>query len=297
LQFNHPVKELVFVVKRDDFVTPSSTLTTNMGKQWFNFTDDWDTSLSAGYSGSNLVDPLSTNLAGGMPGVAAGGANAVLLPVSFESGVNPVATAKLQLNGHDRISERDGKYFSLVQPYQHHENVPKAGINVYSFALKPEEHQPSGTCNMSRIDNAILQLNLTSKIGPSATAKIAVYAVSYNVLKRKDVKMILKSLVRAVTSSPSDKTKLRETPKTRITSPMVKIFDDWTTRSQSFARDCLVMIQRLYGFGSDNLSGIRYSPDPNLRNMSKRQGIYRTHHVSIPYQDIKMYKHISEGCK
>jgi hypothetical protein len=104
--------------------------------------------------------------------------------VSFENGANPVSLAKLQLNGHDRFSERDGRYFNLVQPYQHHENVPKQGINVYSFALKPEEHQPSGTCNMSRIDNATLQLTLTgAAVTSGRSCKVRVYAVNYNVLR------------------------------------------------------------------------------------------------------------------
>ena len=77
--------------------------------------------------------------------------------------VNPIASAKLVLNGNDRFSERNGSYFNTIQPYQHHENVPtNAGINVYSFALKPEEHQPSGTLNMSRIDTAVLNLNLNA---------------------------------------------------------------------------------------------------------------------------------------
>merc|ERR1711998_247620 len=100
------------------------------------------------------------------------------------AGRNPVVRAKLQLNGHDRFQERLGSYFNLVQPYQHHSNVPATGINVYSFALKPEEHQPSGTCNMSRIDNATLQLVLSSAaIGVDHTAKVRVYAVNYNVLR------------------------------------------------------------------------------------------------------------------
>ena len=99
-------------------------------------------------------------------------------------GENPVVTAKLQLNGQDRFSEREGSYFDLVQPYQHHTRNPDAGINVYSFALRPEEHQPSGTCNMSRIDNASLQLVLsTNAIGGTATAKVRVYATNYNVLR------------------------------------------------------------------------------------------------------------------
>ena len=63
----------------------------------------------------------------------------------LRAGRNPVMRAKLQLNGHDRFQERLGSYFNLVQPYQHHTNVPATGINVYSFALRPEEHQPSGT--------------------------------------------------------------------------------------------------------------------------------------------------------
>jgi hypothetical protein len=87
--------------------------------------------------------------------------------------------AKLQLNGHERFSVRKPSYFQLVQPYQHHEHIPsKKGINVYSFALKPEEHQPSGTCNMSRIDNATLNLD-----GIHSDNTVKVFAVNYNVLR------------------------------------------------------------------------------------------------------------------
>jgi hypothetical protein len=101
------------------------------------------------------------------------------LPV-LDAGQNPTLNAKLQLNGHDRFSQRNGRYFNLVQPYQHHTNVPATGINCYSFALKPEDHQPSGTCNFSRIDNATLQLTHTGATGAS---KVRVYAVNYNVLR------------------------------------------------------------------------------------------------------------------
>ena len=99
-------------------------------------------------------------------------------------GQNPVVTAKLQLNGQDRFSEREGSYFDVVQPFQHHTRAPDTGINVYSFALRPEEHQPSGSCNFSRIDNAVLQLVLSSgTVAGTATAKVRVYAVNYNVLR------------------------------------------------------------------------------------------------------------------
>jgi hypothetical protein len=99
-------------------------------------------------------------------------------------GQNPVVTAKLQLNGQDRFSEREGTYFGLVQPYQAHTRNPDEGINVYSFALRPEEHQPSGTCNFSRIDNATLQLVLSNAtVEGTKTAKVRVYATNYNVLR------------------------------------------------------------------------------------------------------------------
>jgi hypothetical protein len=99
-------------------------------------------------------------------------------------GQNPVVVAKLQLNGQDRFSEREGSYFSWVQPYQCHTRSPDEGINVYSFALRPEEHQPSGTCNFSRIENATLQLVLSNAtVEGTKTAKVRVYATNYNVLR------------------------------------------------------------------------------------------------------------------
>jgi hypothetical protein len=101
----------------------------------------------------------------------------------FDTGENPVVLAKLQLNGHDRFAERRGDYFNYVQPYQHHTNIPAHGINVYSFGLKPEEHQPSGTCNFSRIDNATLHLTVTPNSTKGSHAKVRVYATNYNVLR------------------------------------------------------------------------------------------------------------------
>ena len=97
-----------------------------------------------------------------------------------DAGDHTIVDAKLQLNGHDRFSTRKAGYFGLVQPYQHHTRIPDVGIYVYSFALNPEQHQPSGTVNMSRIDNATLMLNLAT--GTDAV-KLRVYAVNYNVLR------------------------------------------------------------------------------------------------------------------
>ena len=93
-------------------------------------------------------------------------------------------TALLQLNGHDRFDEQEGTYFNYVQPWESHSATPSDGVNVYSFALNPEDHQPSGTCNFSRIDNATLNLNFVNgTVNSTKTGTLNVYAVNYNVLR------------------------------------------------------------------------------------------------------------------
>lgn len=187
LNFNHPVKFLAWVVQPDDHVAGPSKdqngIYTNYkyGKQWFNYTDSEDTSM----------DPTTlSEITPSTGGLAAGGSINTFITSYFGQGDNPTDNARLQLNGHDRMAERCGKYYNCVQPYQHFENVPSQGICTYSFALRPVDHQPSGTCNFSRIDNATLNLNLTNTsvkgIGEnrgSRSCKIRVYAVNYNVLR------------------------------------------------------------------------------------------------------------------
>ena len=97
---------------------------------------------------------------------------------------NPLMEALLQLNGHDRFDAQDGNYFNYVQPHEAHSATPSDGVNVYSFALNPEDHQPSGTCNFSRIDNATLNLTFDEDyVGPDMDGTLNVYAVNYNVLR------------------------------------------------------------------------------------------------------------------
>ena len=251
LNFNHPCKQLIWVVQPDanvDYCASlecGTTLNSVLGAQPFNYTDAIDVLPNAVHSyggagaifGSNafitsaglLDDPaanyfeasgtgypysfgsydvprfdsgnggdagnpvgelggkqLEDDQVPGDSGVSDAGTY-VLYETSLDLhcwGENPVVTAKLQLNGQDRFSEREGSYFDLVQPYQHHTRNPNTGINVYSFALRPEEHQPSGTCNFSRIDNATLQLVLSNAtVEGTNTAKVRVYATNYNVLR------------------------------------------------------------------------------------------------------------------
>ena len=153
LNFNHPCKELVWVAKAKG--------TTLRNARWYDYSD------------MDVKDD-----------------NAV---VPNDKAKNPFEDAILQLNGNDRFAIRKGSYFNLVQPYQHHTNVTaNPGINVYSFALKPEDHQPSGTLNMSRIDTATLMVTTVDKMQiliNRSTDKtmdysgINIYAVNYNVLR------------------------------------------------------------------------------------------------------------------
>ena len=247
LNFNHPCKELIWVVQPDQNVdycaslSAGSVLFNTLGAQPFNYTDAIDalpnalhafgsqaaesgangfitstglfdlagaenasTGTSFQYPGANQGLPAGGLVQGewasngaSLTPFAAGGNNAgslvsdagtfVLAETALDMhcwGENPCVTAKLQLNGQDRFSEREGSYFDVVQPYQHHTRAPDTGINLYSFALRPEEHQPSGSCNFSRIDNAVLQLVLSAPtVSGTATAKVRVYAVNYNVLR------------------------------------------------------------------------------------------------------------------
>lgn len=107
---------------------------------------------------------------------------------------NPVAEAGLQLNSQDRFDPRFGSYFNYVQPYKHHIRTPCDGVNVYSFAFKPTEHQPQGTANLSRIDSTMLILRLVDHlrnafgVKPKLTidlsnSKLYAYGFNYNVLR------------------------------------------------------------------------------------------------------------------
>lgn len=259
LNFNHPVKELIWVVQPDQNVDYCSSLTCDnilfkvLGAQPFNYTDAIDALPNAihafgspggvggenqfidarglfqdagavnidiptgftGYwhgpdnpynqanlGGSNIQYDATTNpdnltltqiaaINAAGPHTASSGVSDAGTFVLTESsldmhcwGSNPVVTAKLQLNGQDRFSEREGSYFSWVQPSEAHTRSPDEGINVYSFALRPEESHPSGSCNFSRIDNATLQLVLSNAtVEGTKTAKVRVYATNYNVLR------------------------------------------------------------------------------------------------------------------
>jgi len=112
--------------------------------------------------------------------------------ILIDGSYNPIQFGLIKLNGHDRFDEREGAYFNYVQPHQHHSNTPADGINVYSFSLQPEEHQPTGTANLSRIDDTILRLKFADSTSTTDSPDINffnednqlyIFGTNYNILR------------------------------------------------------------------------------------------------------------------
>ena len=218
LQYNHPVKELIWVYQ-------DSAPLTNRNAMW-NFTSGvsnvnvtCDPSKLAGslapfapntigapflsvpipfssnlyvaattgsvVSGATITAgssiQLQSNVLSGNVFMVESGLPNVSTNVTFGYEVGPLHKLKFLLNGTERAAEQLGKYFNQYQPYQHHDGSPSPGIYVYSFALKPEDHQPSGACNFSRIDMAQVAVNL--KTGMPSNLLQRMFAINYNVFR------------------------------------------------------------------------------------------------------------------
>ena len=150
ITLNHPVKELIWFLRRPDVnefkVDPCNCNNIiSYGNDWFNFSDTIGTIHG------------------------------------FDDTFNK---AFLNLNGSNRFSEQSADYFRLVQTYIRHSRIPSKQIYVYSFSLRPEEYQPTGTCNYSRIDNSDLNLSFNSTNDP-INYNIYIYATNYNILRIK----------------------------------------------------------------------------------------------------------------
>ena len=213
LSFNHPVKELVWCYQNPNIAAGTTTgpqsYGTNLNGMWNFSTSTANVNVTcnvASYVGTNnfvlphiaAVPHLVSLNAGSTPAltnqyfgsllnaaftgncywVEEGSATNSGTTVGAE--VGPLNLFKVILNGQDRFKEQSGKYFNQVQPFYHHTGTPYCGIYSYSFALQPEEHQPTGTCNFSRIDNAQVSVQLK---GQSAATLQKLFAVNYNVLR------------------------------------------------------------------------------------------------------------------
>jgi len=168
LSYNHPVKELVWCFSN-----------TAARSELWNFTSkNMPTDIVLE---SNPLD--ATDLSNCFVPISSVGTPLYSTGTSTmgytEELAGPLSKFKLVLNGQDRFKEQEGKYFNQVQAYNHHSGNPCPGVYSYSFALKPEEHQPTGTCNFSRIDNA--QVAVTMKATDAETMHM--FATNYNVLR------------------------------------------------------------------------------------------------------------------
>jgi len=176
--FNHPIKELIWSTPR---ITDFTDMYNNFPPQLH---DDARTANTGTHSHVSGTEGKAANQGQRIvPLNALINATPYLFAKKNISGSNTNHKFKIKLNGHDRFKARPAEYFSRVQVWEHHSgfgglNV-RDSIGVYSFALKPEEHQPSGTCNFSRIDTAefVQEYESGSPIGYN------LYAINYNILR------------------------------------------------------------------------------------------------------------------
>jgi len=191
LSFNHPVKELIWCYQ--------NTVSTAYNSLW-NFTGGYASNVNVTCAPSPIFAPGALPHDIGCPRIysnayafsaAAQGTPGALTSnvgwmeestsnVTLAVEVGPLYNFKLVLNGQDRFKEQTGKYFNQYQPFLYHTGTPYPGIYVYSFALQPEEHQPTGTCNFSRIDNAQVAINMKSGY---VCPLQKMFAVNYNILR------------------------------------------------------------------------------------------------------------------
>ena len=188
LSYNHPVKELVWCY--------SNTATVGVSNRLWNFCGPAESNVTMTVDQSKGADENAANVHQFRPGVGGGVPHMLVSNAStqhqwVEEGIQannlasfgPLKNFKLILNGQDRFKEQSGKYFNQIQSFNHHSGNPYPGIYSYSFALKPEEHQPTGTCNFSRIDNAQVQVELKSGAFASDAPAQYMFATNYNVLR------------------------------------------------------------------------------------------------------------------
>lgn len=111
-------------------------------------------------------------------------------------GRDPIKFVHLRLNNLPRFTGREARYFRLVQPWQWHTNIPDSFVYMYSFALHPEEAQPSGSANFSRIDNVELIMDLQDELADEEVT-IIVFGRNWNVFRLTP--QVLAALLRACT--------------------------------------------------------------------------------------------------
>ena len=178
LNFNHPVKEIIWGGKP---VLPNSQVNGTTSVSMSRVLGSGFLSPFKMFQGTTTTSDSCEN---GNTDMGSGVLSTSNSGTDGQTATSTAPTWQLKLNGHDRFTERHSTYFSRQQIYDHHSGyggvVNRDCILVYSFALKPEEHQPSGTCNFSRIDTAQL---IATQNQETISKGINIYAINYNVLR------------------------------------------------------------------------------------------------------------------
>lgn len=108
----------------------------------------------------------------------------------------PVLAATLMINGQNRFTQRSGAYFHKVQPYNHLPKTVFPGMYSYSFAIRPADLQPTGTCNFSAVESASLQVEI--KQNTSADVTSAAFAGTKAMTLAKNINELRLFLVLAI---------------------------------------------------------------------------------------------------
>jgi len=107
--------------------------------------------------------------------------------INTDETVGTIKYSSLDFNSYKRIVKLDRNYYNYVQPYGHHLAIPQDGINNYCFCLYPEEHQPSGGPNLSKIKRLNLQITFDDTLYPNdqtiTEMRLKVYVINYNILR------------------------------------------------------------------------------------------------------------------
>ena len=149
-EFRYPTKEIIWVLRNKNrgTISPNTTPKLNLKvsdtncNDWFN------------YCGTSVNTTLGLNT------------------------YDVFDNAKIVINGEDRFLYKDALYFRKFQPYNYHKNIQQKHIYSYSFALEPEKHQPTGTCNFSALNSTELFFENIF----SSNYDVIVYTITYNIL-------------------------------------------------------------------------------------------------------------------
>ena len=156
LNLYHPTTVFIFVPKRSD---------TSETNNWSNYTNWLDVNQDPFFDASISSTVITRN--------------------NFELyRKNIISKIRILFNNIDRLTyEKDETYFTLLQKYQHNLESDDTGIYVYSFSINPTKHEPSGSCNMSRVDTLEFKFTLLPLPDSSYTYEMNMYFVNYNIFR------------------------------------------------------------------------------------------------------------------